>query len=354
MRLGRDPQRRGDQVRHDRRDSCSRSTRASSRRTLDRRPAGPRQAESSVTGRREGRPARRRGGPCARAPGLAAAPPRRPARSLVVENGATGEVLLARDARERVPIASITKLMTVLLTSSARSSTTSSWSAPFAAAVGESSVDLRPGERMTVRDLLEAALIQSANDAADALAYYVGRGNETALRGADERAGAEARPARHALRPARRPRRARPRVERPRRHAARADRHAPAARAPDRPRCARRRSRAGARSTPGTTCSATYPGLFGVKTGHTSAAGWSEVAAARGHGRDRLRDDARQPGPRRPQRRPREAARLGLLALPLGTGRRDGQAVYAHAAARVWPRAASPSCARRSLRPSCA
>ena len=45
-----------------------------------------------------------------------AAPPQVRGRSFVVENGATGEVLLARDARERVPIASITKLMTVLLT----------------------------------------------------------------------------------------------------------------------------------------------------------------------------------------------------------------------------------------------
>src|SRR6185312_15161530 len=51
--------------------------------------------------------------------------------------------------------------------------------APAAAAVGESSIDLRAGERMTVRDLLEGALIQSANDAADALAYYVGKGSET-------------------------------------------------------------------------------------------------------------------------------------------------------------------------------
>jgi D-alanyl-D-alanine carboxypeptidase (penicillin-binding protein 5/6) len=27
-----------------------------------------------------------------------------------------------------------------------------------------------------------------------------------------------------------------------------------------------------------------YPGVFGVKTGHTTSAGWSEVAAARSHG----------------------------------------------------------------------
>ena len=37
-------------------------------------------------------------------------------RAWLVENGATGEVLLAHDAHQRVPIASITKLMTVLLT----------------------------------------------------------------------------------------------------------------------------------------------------------------------------------------------------------------------------------------------
>ena len=43
------------------------------------------------------------------------------------------------------------------------------------------------------------------------------------------------------------------------------------------------RRRAGA-CTRGTTCSASIPGVVGVKTGHTSAAGWSEVAAVRGPG----------------------------------------------------------------------
>ena len=45
-----------------------------------------------------------------------AAPPQVTGRAYVVENGVTGEVLAARDAQARVPIASITKLMTVLLT----------------------------------------------------------------------------------------------------------------------------------------------------------------------------------------------------------------------------------------------
>src|SRR4029078_7046653 len=44
---------------------------------------------------------------------------------------------------------------------------------PPAAAVGESSIELEAGEQITVRDLIKGALIQSANDAADALALSV-------------------------------------------------------------------------------------------------------------------------------------------------------------------------------------
>ena len=48
---------------------------------------------------------------------------------------------------------------------------------PQAARVGESTVKLRPGERLTVRDLAIAALVPSANDAATALAAHVGNGS---------------------------------------------------------------------------------------------------------------------------------------------------------------------------------
>ena len=91
-------------------------------------------------------------------------------RAWLVENGATGEVLLVHNARQRVPIASITKLMTVLLTLEHARLNDVVTVTRDAASVGESSANLRPGERLTVRELLEAALIQSANDAADALA----------------------------------------------------------------------------------------------------------------------------------------------------------------------------------------
>jgi D-alanyl-D-alanine carboxypeptidase len=110
-------------------------------------------------------------------PALAALPQVH-ARAYVVEDGATGQVLAEYREHARVPIASLTKLMTVLLTLEHTKPSDVVTVAPGAAAVGESSIDLRPRERLTVRELLEGALIQSANDAADALAYYVGNGSE--------------------------------------------------------------------------------------------------------------------------------------------------------------------------------
>ena len=84
-------------------------------------------------------------------------------------------MLAARGAHQRVPIASITKLMTVLVALEHAKLTDEVTVRPVAAGVGESSIGLRAGERLTVGDLVEAALIQSANDAAYALAAYVGR-----------------------------------------------------------------------------------------------------------------------------------------------------------------------------------
>jgi serine-type D-Ala-D-Ala carboxypeptidase (penicillin-binding protein 5/6) len=103
-----------------------------------------------------------------------AAPPEVAARAYVVENGATGEVLAAFRPRARLPIASITKLMTVLVALEKARPERHVTVDPVAVSVGESTIHLRPGERITVGDLIEAALIQSANDAAWALAAGVG------------------------------------------------------------------------------------------------------------------------------------------------------------------------------------
>ena len=95
------------------------------------------------------------------------------AGAYVIENAATGEVLASSNAHERLPIASITKLMTVLVVLQHRKLSDVVTVDPRAAAVGEESIYLTGGERITVSDLLKGALIQSANDAADALALSV-------------------------------------------------------------------------------------------------------------------------------------------------------------------------------------
>jgi D-alanyl-D-alanine carboxypeptidase len=71
----------------------------------------------------------------------------------------------------------MTKLMTVLVALEHARLDDVVTVAPEAAKVGESSVGLEPGERLTVRDLAIAALVPSANDAATALAVHVGRGS---------------------------------------------------------------------------------------------------------------------------------------------------------------------------------
>jgi serine-type D-Ala-D-Ala carboxypeptidase (penicillin-binding protein 5/6) len=110
-------------------------------------------------------------------PGAAAAPPARPDLSrpvaAIVIDAADGTVMLQKNSRARRPIASTTKLMTALLTlEEARSSEV--FTAPaYKAGAAESKINLRAGERMRVGDLLNALLLESANDAAATLATGV-------------------------------------------------------------------------------------------------------------------------------------------------------------------------------------
>ncbi len=74
-------------------------------------------------------------------------------------------------------MASITKLMTALVALEHASLDDVATISRFTASIGESTINLRPGERVTLRDLIRAALVQSANDAANAIAAFVGRGS---------------------------------------------------------------------------------------------------------------------------------------------------------------------------------
>jgi D-alanyl-D-alanine carboxypeptidase (penicillin-binding protein 5/6) len=110
--------------------------------------------------------------------GLAAAPagaqerraPRVDAAAAVVVDGRDGHVLYSRARSERRAIASVTKLMTALVVIDELPLERRVRAVPYPAAAAESRIDLRPGERMSVADLLRALLLESANDAAATLA----------------------------------------------------------------------------------------------------------------------------------------------------------------------------------------
>ena len=91
--------------------------------------------------------------------------------------GEDGAVLARQNARRRRAIASITKLMTAIVTLERARLSDVVRVSPRASRVGESTVYLRAGERLSVAELLRAMLIRSANDAAEALALHVGRGS---------------------------------------------------------------------------------------------------------------------------------------------------------------------------------
>jgi D-alanyl-D-alanine carboxypeptidase (penicillin-binding protein 5/6) len=212
-----------------------------------------------------------------------AATPRVDARAYLVANVSTGEVLLAHDARARVPIASITKLMTVLVTLEHAKLDDVVTVSPRAASTGEESIHLRAGERMTVHDLVAGALIQSANDAAAALADYVGHGDRAAFVAL---MNAKARQLglrdTHFVRP--------DGLDAPG-HVSTARDVLKLAQVAMRNGDVRRIVAERVATIAGGRVLHTwndllgrFPGLIGVKTGHTERAGWCEVAAARGHG----------------------------------------------------------------------
>jgi D-alanyl-D-alanine carboxypeptidase (penicillin-binding protein 5/6) len=101
--------------------------------------------------------------------GQASAPPVQ-AQAYVVQSSVDGRTLAARAADTPRPMASITKLMTVLVALERLPLDRVVTVTAPAARVGESTLDLRAGDRLPVRDLVAGALVPSANDAATALA----------------------------------------------------------------------------------------------------------------------------------------------------------------------------------------
>jgi serine-type D-Ala-D-Ala carboxypeptidase (penicillin-binding protein 5/6) len=211
-----------------------------------------------------------------------AAPSGIDARAYLVVDGATGEVIAGNGAARRVPIASITKLMTVLVALERAKLDETATVQPDAATTGGSTVGLRAGEQIRVRDLVTAALVQSANDAAHALADHVAGSEERFVSLMNARAKQLGLRQTHFVRP--------DGLDVAGHYSSARDVTTLARVAMQKPflRATVRRHEAsitGGRSLyVWNDLLRTFPGLVGVKTGHTSDAGWCQVAAAQGRG----------------------------------------------------------------------
>ncbi len=107
-------------------------------------------------------------------PGFAQEAPRVSARSAIVLDATSGEILYAKDPHALLPPASTTKVLTALI--ALERLAPGDWLpvSPQAAAAAPSRVGLRAGERAPVEDLLHGLLLKSGNDAAEVLAEAVG------------------------------------------------------------------------------------------------------------------------------------------------------------------------------------
>lgn len=111
------------------------------------------------------------------------APPEISAPAAVLMEKDTGRVLYQKSAHDKLPPASVTKVMTLLLVMEALDAGKISMKdmvsvSPHAASMGGSQVFLEPGEQMTLDDMLKATVIASGNDAAVALAEHVAGSEE--------------------------------------------------------------------------------------------------------------------------------------------------------------------------------
>ena len=108
-----------------------------------------------------------------------------PAPSAILMDAATGTVLYEKNADEKLPPASVTKIMTLLLVMEALDSGSIGWgdmvtASETAAAKGGSQVYLEVGEQMSMDEMLKSVVVSSANDCATALAEHVA-GSEAAF-----------------------------------------------------------------------------------------------------------------------------------------------------------------------------
>ncbi|HMZ11907.1 MAG TPA: D-alanyl-D-alanine carboxypeptidase, partial [Plasticicumulans sp.] len=102
-------------------------------------------------------------------PARAADEPRLSARSAILLDAGTGEILYERDPHAALPPASTTKVLTALIALERLDPAARLPVSPMAALAAPSRVGLHPGDRVSAEDALHGLLLKSGNDAAEVL-----------------------------------------------------------------------------------------------------------------------------------------------------------------------------------------
>lgn len=107
------------------------------------------------------------------------------AQSAVLMDADTGRILYAKNAEEQRPMASTTKIMTLILALENANPDDIVMISDYAASMPDVQLHLRAGEHYRLGDLLYSMMLESHNDSAVAIAEHVG-GTVPGLRGPHE------------------------------------------------------------------------------------------------------------------------------------------------------------------------
>jgi serine-type D-Ala-D-Ala carboxypeptidase (penicillin-binding protein 5/6) len=141
------------------------------------------------------------GSPAATGPAGTAAAPRLDARAWALIDARTGERLASHAVARRLPIASTTKLMTAYVALQELPLDRIVRAAPYDPIYGESLLELRAGQRISVHDLLYGLILRSGNDAAYDLALAAAGSEDAFVRQMNLRAAALGLPDTHYANP---------------------------------------------------------------------------------------------------------------------------------------------------------
>ncbi|MFN2745508.1 MULTISPECIES: D-alanyl-D-alanine carboxypeptidase family protein [Bacillus] len=115
------------------------------------------------------------------------------AKSAVLIERDTGKIMYDKNSHEKLPPASMTKVMTMLLIMEALDEGKIKMkdkvrTSEYAASMGGSQIFLEPGEEMTVEDMLKGIAIGSGNDASVAMAEHIAGSEEEFVKRMNEKA----------------------------------------------------------------------------------------------------------------------------------------------------------------------